>query len=91
MPATSASTTSLTVQPKAFLTVFRSASGTRARPTSRCCVTAPFQGVRGAVSGTAPVSFSGSRRPCTTRATDWAVRPTRGSRFMVRRKREAAA
>ena len=91
VPATSASTMSLTVHPKTFLTRLSSESGTRANAVERWAVTEAVHGVLGAERGAAPTSFSGARRPCTTRATDWAVRPTSGSTFAARRPSDAAA
>ena len=84
-PDTRVSTTSLTLTPKAARTRLMSLRRTRAKATERCGVMAADHGVRGARSGTAPTTASGSRWRLTRWLAVRTVRPTSAGNDITRR------
>ena len=73
------------------MTALVSSSGTRAKATERCGPMEWLNGVRGAVSGTAPWCSSGLRTRPTMLATDCTVRPMSGTASLARRSLDMAA
>ncbi len=82
---------SFTLTPSASLIALASSSGTRAKATERFGPIDWLNGVRGAVSGTAPCLVSSSRMLRTSVVTDPSVRVTSGTTSRARRSFDMVA